>query len=187
MNVNTLQDRIRGSLIGVTGLIGLIGLTIYIFLNLATIMLTPRSSGCGEYYDQQQGQDVGTNWTGILFIMIPLLVLFYPWFKWVISKIFSHPREVYFGLFPGDTKFFKIVAIVLFFINMLTIIWLSFVSEAEASTITNWDSLHALCPDNSTFFTEYLLEIFAFWGLINLLYEIYVFYAKKKTKYRSPC
>ena len=63
------------------------------------------------------------------------------------------------------------------FINMLTIIWLSFVSEAEASTITNWYSLHALCPDNSMFFTEYLLEIFAFWGLINLLYEIYVFYA----------
>ena len=178
--MNTIQDRIRGSLIGVAGLIGLIGLTIYIFLNLATIMLTPRSSGCGEYYDQQQGQDVGTNWTGILFIMIPLLVLFYPWFKWVISKIFSHPREVYFGLFPGDTKFFKIVAIVLSFINMLTIIWLSFVSEAEASTITNWDSLHALCPDNSMFFTEYLLEIFAFWGLIDLLYEIYVFYAKRK-------
>lgn len=178
--MNTIQDRIRGSLIGVAGLIGLIGLTIYIFLNLATIMLTPRSSGCGEYYDQQQGQDVGTNWTGILFIMIPLLVLFYPWFKWVISKIFSHPREVYFGLFPGDTKFFKIVAIVLFFLNMLTIIWLAFVSEAEASTITNWDSLHALCPDNSMFFTEYLLEIFAFWGLINLLYEIYVFYAKRK-------
>ena len=178
--MNTIQDRIRGSLIGVAGLIGLIGLTIYIFLNLATIMLTPRSSGCGEYYDQQQGQDVGTNWTGILFIMIPLLVLFYPWFKWVISKIFSHPREVYFGLFPGDTKFFKIVAIVLSFINMLTIIWLSFVSEAEASTITNWDSLHAVCPENSMFFTEYLLEIFAFWGLIDLLYEIYVFYAKRK-------
>ena len=178
--MNTIQDRIRGSLIGVAGLIGLIGLTIYIFLNLATIMLTPRSSGCGEYYDQQQGQDVGTNWTGILFIMIPLLVLFYPWFKWVISNIFSHPREVYFGLFPGDTKFFKIVAIVLSFINMLTIIWLSFVSEAEASTITNWDSLHALCPDNSMFFTEYLLEIYAFWGLIDLLYEIYVFYAKRK-------
>jgi hypothetical protein len=76
--MNTSRKKVIGSLIGGIGLIETVGLMIRLLSNLAVIMLTPRSSGGGEYYDPSQGLDEGTNLVGVLFVMIPLLMLFYP-------------------------------------------------------------------------------------------------------------
>lgn len=177
--MNTLQDRIRGSLIGGAGLIGLAILMLYLFCNLSTIMLTPRSDGCGEYYDLGYNQDATINWSGILFVIIPLIVMFYPWLKLFATMFLHRSREKYYGLFPATTKPFKIISAVLSATNVLSILWLVVVSSDEANVILNWESNYALCPDNSMFFTEYLLMIFSFWGLTNLSYEICDYYLNR--------
>jgi hypothetical protein len=96
--------------------------------------------------------------------------------------IIQHSRRKYFGLFLGGTKFLNIVSVVLLVINVLTIVWLDSVSVKAANHIINWDDTHSLCPDNSMFFTVYLLNIFAFWGIINLTYGIYHLIVRRKEK-----
>jgi hypothetical protein len=50
--MNTSRKKVIGSLIGGIGLIETVGLMIRLLSNLAVIMLTPRSSGGGEYLIQ---------------------------------------------------------------------------------------------------------------------------------------
>lgn len=179
--METLQDRIRWPLIGCIGLIGITGFVVFLFLNLATIMFTPRSTGNGDYYDTGQSTGDEANWAGMLIVLAPLLMMFYPWLKLFVSKIFHYPRKRYFGLFLASNIFFKIVSIALLVINLLTIIWLTIESTKEANHIANRDYTYALCPDNSMYYLSHLFGIFVFWSIINIAYGVFNHFANVRT------
>ena len=159
--------------VGAAGIPLLIALMLMMSSNLSVILFTPRSQGNGDYYDNSFNQSAQVSWLGILFMIIPVILLFYPWLKLCWSKLFQRARDGYYGLFYAPHRVAKVVAVVLTVLNLSTIILLLSYSEAEAARISHWDYSHSLCPDNSFTYVQYLLLTMLVWGGIYIAYRLY--------------
>lgn len=77
---------------GLMGLIAVLGLCLYNLSCLATIFFTPASGGNGDYYDATRDAESGVSITGVLLLLLPLLLVVYPWFcKWAERRRDIHP------------------------------------------------------------------------------------------------
>ena len=115
----------------------------------------------------------GGSVIGVLFLLLPLLLVFYPWLKLFISMMLNRIRPDYYGLFIGSGKVTRFVSVLLTMLNVGTIIWLTWDISAESDRITCWNYDHALCPDNSIIYIGVILRVFTFWGVVHLVHGIY--------------
>ena len=168
--------------IGSLGLTSTIILMLYISINLGTIFFTPKTDGQGDYYNLSpyHGDESSASLTGILFLLLPLLLLFWPWMKLFVKMILQKSRNAYYGLFIAKNTVFKIVSVILTFMNVASICFLAYKSEQGASEICDCIKRHVdTCPDNSLLYLGYVLEIIAIWGGINLVYGLYGIISRK--------
>ena len=169
---------------GLIGLIVVLAICLYQLSCMAVIFYTPRGGGQGDYYDASRDVEGGGSIIGVLFLLLPLLLLFYPWIKLFCSMMLNHSRREYYGLFVGQHIAMKILSMLLLTLNIGTIIWLSFNVSEESSRIESWkyDALHGLCPDYSDVYMGYIFGIVAFWGIVHLAHGIYHHIISKKRK-----
>ena len=168
--------------IGNLGLTSTIILMLYIFINLGTIFFTPKTDGQGDYYDLSpyHGHESSASLTGILFLLLSLLLLFWPWMKLFVKIIRQKSRDAYYGLFIAGNTVFKIVSVFLTIMNVASICFLAYKSEQGASEICDCIKRNVdTCPDNSLSYLGYILEIISIWGVINLVYGLYGIISKK--------
>lgn len=166
------QEIIKSSS-GVVGLLVVLGLCIYQLSCLAVIFFTPASEGQGDYYDATLDAEGRGSIMGVLFILIPLLLLFYPWFKQFFALIRNSLRTDYYGLFIAKGKVARLISILLTILNIGTIIWFTWNVSVEADRISNWRYEYALCSDNGLFYIGAILRVIAFWGTVHLAHGIY--------------
>ena len=187
--MNMKPNNILIRVVGFLCLIATIFLMLYLLLNIGTIFFTPNVDGQGsDYYDLYHDDEYGGSITGILFLLIPLLLLFYPWLKLFAKMAWLKSREGYYGLFVAGNTFFKIVSISLTIVNIVTIIFLAYKSEQDVTAIQQSIEYGAYsCPDNSLSYIGYLLAIIPVWGGINLVYALYSIFKAKiyKTHLKS--
>lgn len=158
--------------IGLIGFIIVLGLCLYQLSCLAVIFFTTRSEGNGDNYDAMLlNEDGRGSVVGLLFLLPPLLLLFYPWLKLFLAMAGNRTRPDYYGLFIGTGKVTRFISVLLAILNFCTIIWFTWDISIESSRISNWNYEHALCSDNSIIYIGYILGIITFWGFIHLAYE----------------
>ena len=162
---------------GLIGFIIVLGLCLYQLSCLAVIFFTTRSEGNGDNYDAMLlKEDEGWSIVGLLFLLLfymlfllpPLLLLFYPWLKLFFAMVRNRIRPDYYGLFIGKSKVTRFISVLLAILNFCTIIWFTWDISIESSRISNWNYEHALCSDNSIIYIGYILGIIVFWGFIHL-------------------
>ena len=179
MKLNSTFIRVAGFLC----LMATIFLMLYLLCNLGTIFFTPNVDGQGsDYYDLYHDNESTESVAGILFLLIPLLLLFYPWLKLFAKMAWLKSRDGYYGLFVARHTFFKFVSIGLTIVNVATILFLTYKSEEDVAAIQQCIE-HGFysCPDNSLSYIGYLLAIIPIWGGINMAYALYdIFIAKRK-------
>lgn len=158
---------------GLSGLIAVLGLCLYNLSCLSIIFFTAKSEGQGDYYDVSQDVEYEVSIIGVLFLLLPLLLVFYPWLKLFISMMLNRTRPDYYGLFIGSGRVMKFVSILLTMLNVGTILWLTWDLSAESDRITSWNYDYAQCPDNSIIYIGVILRVIAFWGIVHLVYGIY--------------
>ena len=158
---------------GFVGYIVVLGLCLYQLSCLAVIFFTPGSGGQGDYYDATLDVEGGGNIIGTMFILLPLLLLFYPWLKLFLSMMLNRIRPDYYGLFIGKGKVTRLISVLLTILNVGTIIWFTCAISVESDRIYYWNYENALCPDNSVIDIDYILEIIAFWGIIHLVHGVW--------------
>ena len=158
---------------GVLGLLVVLGLCFYQLSCLAVIFFTPASEGQGDYYDATLDVEGRGSIMGGLFILIPLLLLYYPWLKLFIALIRNSIRTDYYGLFVVKGKVMKYISVLLTILNVATIIWLTWDLSVESDRITSWSYEYALCSDDSIIYIGVILRVIAFWGIVHLAHGIY--------------
>lgn len=158
---------------GLSGLIAVFSLCLYNLSCLLIIFFTAKSEGQGDYYDVSRDVESGGSIIGVLLLLLPLLLVFYPWLKLFISMILNRTRPDYYGLFIGSGRVTKFVSVLLTMLNVGTIIWLTWDLSAESDRITSWNYDHAQCPDNSIIYIGVILRVIAFWGIVHLVHGIY--------------
>lgn len=172
---------------GLAGFVWSVSLMLYILVNMGVIFYTPHADGSGDYYDLYHDKDSSWSIEGFLFLLLPLLMLFYPWLKRFIMMMLRKSRAAYFGLFVAKNSFFKVVSAILSIANVASIVFLLCKSEQEVNAIYNWRSdcnnMIALvsCPDNSDMYLRYLLAIILIWGGVNLFYALFGFLVSPQT------
>jgi len=166
------QEIIKSSS-GVVGLLVVLGLCIYQLSCLAVIFFTQASEGQGDYYDATQDAEGRGSIIGVLFILIPLLLLFYPWLKLFFALIRNSIRTDYYGLFVAKGKVARLISILLTILNIGTIIWFTWNVSVEADRISNWSYEYALCSDDSIIYIGVILRVVTFWGIVHLAHGIY--------------
>ena len=185
MKLNNTLIRVAGFLC----MIATIFLMLYLLLNLGTIFFTPNVDGQGsDYYDLYHDNGYDVSVTGILFLLIPLLLLFYPWLKLFAKMAWLKSREGYYGLFVAGNTFLELLSISLTIVNVVTIIFLAYKSEQDVAAIQQSKEYGAYsCPDNSLSYIGYLLAIIPVWGGINMAYALYSIFKAKihKTHLKS--
>ena len=172
MNKNTTHRKV----LGILGLIVSIIIMVHLYFNLATIFFTPKTGGQGDYYDLSPYHEYEPHGSlmEVLFLLLPLLLLFWPWMKLFVKIVWQKSREAYFGLFIARNTFFKIVSVILTVMNVATICFLAYKSEQGASEICDCFKHNVdTCPDNSLLYLGYVLAIIPIWGGINLVYGLY--------------
>ena len=167
------NQKIIKSSSGVVGLLAVLGLCIHQLSCLAVIFFTPASEGQGDYYDATLDAEGRGSIIGALFILIPLLLLFYPWVKLFLALIRNSIRTDYYGLFIAKGKVARLISILLTILNVGTIIWFTWNVSVEADRISNWSYEYAPCSDNSLFYIGVILRVIAFWGTVHLAHGIY--------------
>ena len=110
---------------GLSGLIAVLGLCLYNLSCLSIIFFTAKSGGQGDYYDMSQDVEGGGSIIGVLLLLSPLLLVFYPWLKLFISMMRNRTRPDYYGLFVGNGMVTRFVSVLLTMLNVGTIIWLT--------------------------------------------------------------
>lgn len=158
---------------GLSGLIAVLGLCLYNLSCLSIIFFTAKSEGQGDYYDVSRDVESGGSIIGVLLLLLPLLLVFYPWLKLFISMILNRTRPDYYGLFIGSGRVTKFVSVLLTMLNVGTIIWLTWDLSAESDRISIWNYDYAQCPDNSIIYIGVILRVIAFWGIVHLVHGIY--------------
>ena len=134
------------------------------------------SKGCGgqgDWYDATRDVESDVSIIQVLFLLLPLILLFYPWIRLFMSMIRNHISTAYFGLFCAMNIVSKITSVILTILNIFTIIWLTWNLSNEADRINSWDYAHGLCPSYEDVYIGYILQIIAFWGSVHLAYSIY--------------
>lgn len=158
---------------GVLGLLVVLGLCFYQLSCLTVIFFTPASEGQGDYYDATLDAEDRGSIIGVLFLLIPLLLLFYPWLKLFFALIRNSIRTDYYGLFIAKGKVARLISILLTILNIGTIIWFTWNVSVEADRISNWSYEYALCSDYSIIYIGVILGVIAFWGIVHLAHGIY--------------
>ena len=100
------------------GLIAVLGLCLYNLSCLATIFFTPASGGNGDCYDATRDAESGVSITGVLLLLLPLLLVVYPWVKLFISMMSNRTRPDYYGLFVGNGMVTKLISVLLTILNV---------------------------------------------------------------------
>ena len=176
------QIKTLTKVIGCLGLTSTIILLLYIFFNLGTIFSTPKTDGQGDYYDLSpyHGHDLSVSLTGILFLLLPLLLLFWLWMKLFVKILWKKSRDAYYGLFIAGNTVFKIVSVILTIMNVASICFLAYKTELGASEICDCIKRNVdTCPDNSLSYLGYILGLISIWGGINLVYGLYGIISRK--------
>lgn len=93
---------------GLMGLIASLGLCLYNLYCLTIIFFTTRNDGQGDNYDATRDVKGGGSIIGALLLLIPLLLVFYPWLKLFISMMLNRKRADYYGMFIGIGKVTKV-------------------------------------------------------------------------------
>ena len=158
---------------GLSGLIAILGLCLYNLSCLSIIFFTAKSEGQGDYYDMSQDVEGGGSIIGALLLLLPLLLVFYPWLKLFISMMRNRTRPDYYGLFVGNGMVSRFVSVLLTMLNVGTIIWLTWDLSTESDRISSWNYDYAQCPDNSIIYIGVILRVIAFWGIVHLVHGIY--------------
>lgn len=159
--------------VGIVGLASVVVLDFYLFICLGTIFDTPGGGGQGDWYDATRDVESDVSIIQVLFLLLPLILLFYPWIRLFMSMIRNHISTAYFGLFCAMSIVSKITSVILTILNIFTIIWLTWNLSNEADRINSWDYTHGLCPSYEDVYIGYILQIIAFWGSVHLAYSIY--------------
>ena len=158
---------------GLMGLIAGLGLCLYNLYCLTIIFFTTRSDGQGDNYDATRDIKGGGSIIGALLLLIPLLLVFYPWLKLFISMMLNRKRADYYGMFIGFGKVTKVISVLLTILNVGTIIWLTWDLSVEVVRISGWSYEYALCSDNSIIYIGVILRLIVFWGIVHLAHGIY--------------
>ena len=156
--------------VGIVGLASVVVLDFYLFICLGTIFDTPGGGGQGDWYDATRDVESDVSIIQVLFLLLPLILLFYPWIRLFMSMIRNHISTAYFGLFCAMSIVSKITSVILTILNIFTIIWLTWNLSNEADRINSWDYTHGLCPSYEDVYIGYILQIIAF---VHLAYSIY--------------
>lgn len=159
--------------VGIVGLASVVVLDFYLFICLGTIFDTPGGGGQGDWYDATRDVESDVSIIQVLFLLLPLILLFYPWIRLFMSMIRNHISTAYFGLFCAMSIVSKITSVILTILNIFTIIWLTWNLSNEADRINSWDYTHGLCPSYEDVYIGYILQIISFWGTVHLAHGIY--------------
>ena len=173
---NTMMTTMNKTLkicVGICGLAGVISLGIYQFLCFYTIFGTPSSEGQGDNYDAMLKTGGCIGLIALVFILLPIFLLLYPWLNLFGSMMLNRTRSAFFGLFVARGMTARILSIVLTILNMVTIILLTYDIMNEDKQISTWDYTVALCPDNSIIYIGKILLIITFWGTVHLIHGVY--------------
>lgn len=181
--MKSMFKKVNPRLAGVALLICIVGIIVVLYYCLYIIECTESTGATGAYYmDPIKREPISLSLWDLSLGLIFLLMPFYPLLKLSFSLIFGISRDEYYGLFIARSNGTRILSGFLTGLNIINIILFVFLCIREAHKINGWvcSTELDLCPNNSEDFMGYILLMFLFWGMVNLLYGLIHLIVKKK-------